>query len=1137
MRNLGILDIPYLLNSRGSSINDATLVGLLVGEVEPPPHFKGIGLRDKNDRYAVVDLVGIKTNTNEYYAKGRFLTVVDKNLLKIAKAKDSGRLAVSLTNGSIRINNRGGVVNFVSMAKWSKGQYNSWQVGKVEATGFRKDDYPEFFDLISKAYKNNWNFEYPVSTPSSYTESCEGFEFTFIDPTHTSSNNNTKVNTQTTSDSDKNQPEKGITVKLPTNQPKETQASPSLFDGAPSVLGTSSGSNMGTLVDNMASTHAEVKNRSKFKIENRDKLAPKTKNIKLLEDTIKASEVKVKEIIETLPKFEEADDAESNAFTDEMAYTAEKLKTAWHHKIGGYTGFMLFKESLERVLPDYANKDANNQSVISTTLTAMGERAVDEWINPSEEFRDNKLLLAVSENKQKVYISIIETLVGTWGKLISSAESASYEGVDFLAILKENPYNLCFINPRMDIEELDRLAMAYGTDLNDPAVKVSRNVAYMHNYMLDSTNNIIGDNTVVTYSELMRNVTSGYILSKRNHNVLLVEGAVMKRDKIESFKYFINPETLEDNFKLPLTGWRPKGAKFYLQNGQDAHTMVADFLNSGLGVLVEIDGINYVSDYVFAAKEIYVYNRLRELSESGQETDITDESIEKCIKDFEKLKAKEFGLKEGEFKLEHRQAQAVSLLKNPVMCLTGPAGSGKTTTAEALVYGAETLLNVNPDEILFCAPTGKAANRLKEVVKRKTRTINSLFGIGGEGLTVRDPKNVRKKEGISVLIVDETSMPNINLMYEMMMRIEDDTRIYFLGDIEQLPPIGFGKPYANMLMFLPTIVLNVTKRASDSSYITKNAKKIIYESDGVIADLENGADFRIIQEKNPEVLVNNVINVCRYHLGKGDALGYTPLEVFDKPLNPDDIQVISPINKNNWGTLALNNILQDIFNPKRPNETYVSYARSPQEKMEFRKGDRVIHTKSNQPERTRLIQVDGPQFRNESTKGINNGDVGKIVGFYKATALDFSGVLDKALEEELKLEFKGTDNVVFMAVQYKDVDEDTGESITFVILYRMDIINKSGYHLDVISHDLKNLDLAYALTVHKLQGSEAKLVIVLMLSVGRDGFISRNMVYTAITRGKKGCYMIGDILGKGSCVNKARKVEQTAKRLTNIDNM
>ena len=262
------------------------------------------------------------------------------------------------------------------------------------------------------------------------------------------------------------------------------------------------------------------------------------------------------------------------------------------------------------------------------------------------------------------------------------------------------------------------------------------------------------------------------------------------------------------------------------------------------------------------------------------------------------------------------------------------------------MYALIKLLEIDEDGIVFAAPTGKAANRLKEVVKRQTRTIHSLYGLGVEDYSLQE-KSVPAREvrsDIRVLIIDESSMINIDLMYNALLRVDNHTRIFFLGDIEQLPPIGFGKPFANLLRFIPCVVLNVSKRAAENSTIARNNKRII--DTGSIEDLEDGDDFRLIQEENPQNVANLILDVCKYHLGKGTANNFNPIKNL-KVLDVDDIQVATPLNKGPWGIKSLNTQLQDIFNPRKQKETYIVMQVGKDEFQEFRLGDRVIHLCNN----------------------------------------------------------------------------------------------------------------------------------------------------------------------------------------------
>jgi ATP-dependent exoDNAse (exonuclease V) alpha subunit len=1146
MAELSIMDLPLYLSSPNmkGGANGVRMLGVLLGEVIPPEPFATMGLATKTECFAVVDLVGIAAKSGPYYAKGKMLTVIPRSLLETAKSKPSGRIAVELSGTSVKLSNvKDGVQNFITMMKWTKGDFNSWQFRAVDAVAFTKKDYPEFFDVVLNAYNNNWEFTYPCSIPDTYTDSCKDHVFNFLDTAIAKMNASPEANMEGWGNL-------GVAPVIPTINPDlglratitpvtpVTPASSLTGIGAGTSLGGSTKSNISDLVSNRASTNADLTAKRKFKVENRDKLAPRTKNADLMEDAIKGSDEKVAAIVELLKKHE----LSSASYKTDLEYCADALKRFWQNKNGAHTGRALFKEALERVLPDFNTVGITGETVISDNLNILGPSLIDNWLEVSKDQADNKFVSAMYEQRMQIYLQIIELLLGIRDKLVPAYEVTAQEGIDILDLMKTNPYNLCFVEPRITVEDLDKLAMMYGIDLEDAEVKRVRNVAYLHNFMLDGSNRVIGDNTVVKYNDLVRSVKSGYTFTKQAVETLKIEGYILKQEKLVSVKAFINEEVNFTHFSLPTNGWKAAGFKMVLENKDGSVKMVNDFIDSGLGVHMKLNGSDWVSDFVFAKKEMFIYNRLRKLCEYKPRK-IDKAKVAKAIEQFEKMRHDELGLPpEVEYKLEARQAEAVYLIGNRVACLTGPAGSGKTTTAEAMVYGIENVLNVDPEAIMFCAPTGKAANRLKEVVRRNTRTINSLFGIGGDGVSLKDPENIRKKDDIKALIVDETSMPNINLMYELVLRIEDGTYVFFLGDKEQLPPIGFGKPFATMLTFLPTVVLNVTKRASDKSGITRNAKKIIYESDGVIEDLDDYPDFRIINDKDQAKVVDMIHRIVKYHLGQGDGGGFRPVENLGQDLKPDDIQIISPLNKYDWGTVNLNNVLHDTFNPKQAFEQSVFYSRGKDDNIEFRLRDRVMHVKSNQSERTRLVhhgQGSFTQLKNADGKpilGIANGDVGKVIGFFGAKDIDFERT-DK--EEELKAleqEFRGTENVMFLAVEFSDVDMDTLEPMKFMVLYRMDILQKNAKDIVVTSLDLKYLDLAYALTVHKLQGSQAKLCICIFLPVGGD-FISRNMIYTSPTRAQESAYMIGDILGKDSCVNKGRMIEQTERRYCNIDNI
>ena len=1136
---LKVLDLPVYLGSYPRGVHGLELVGVLFGEVDPPEPFRTMGLASKFDAFVGLDLVGVRTKSDDYFVRGKLLSVVPRTILEAAKKKSSGRMALVLSGDAVKLSNvKDGVQNFITMLKWVKGSYNSWQFRAVNARPLYKDEFPDFFEVIVNAYKQGWVFSYPVEFPSGYTDACAGHDFVVLGGS-TSSDQPEVIQP----------PGWGLSNSTPVPPAASVPiVAPETLSGASVNLGGSSKSNVDELLSNRASTHEDIKFAKKNKVENRFNLAPRSEVADMVEDVLRSSEEKVADVIKKLSEYQKAGNVMENA----LKYTAGAVKRAWDRKVGSFTGRALLKRAIESVLPDYDVRSNSGGTIISDNLDILGPSICDEWVQLSSDNAENKFLSDFYTNRFKVYFKIIEILLGIRDKLVDSVDVCSEQAIDMLAVLQDNPYYLCFIDPRVSTEELDKLAMLYGVSLQDPEVRRIRNVAYMHNFMLDTNNIVLSESTVVPYSKLLRSVRSGYIFSKNVVNTLQVEGYLVSYERLESLKYYIRSNMDYNNFVLPRTGWISTKTKEILPiEGSSPSKIIQDYISSGLGLLLRLKGTEYVSDYILAKKEMYIYNRLRELCEYNP-YEVPKDKIAAAVSTFEDKKRKELGI--PDFKLEQQQVNAVYLVGSGhrVACLTGPAGSGKTTAAEAMEFGLEYFLGVPVESIYFCAPTGKAANRLKEVVKRRTRTINSLFMIGGEGVSIKNEEDIKKRDEIKALIVDESSMPNIHLLYELLLRVQDGTYIFFLGDKEQLSPIGFGKPFATMLTYLPTVVLNVSKRASDSSGITKNAKKIIYESDGVITDLDDYPDFRIIDEKDENKVVNLVCAIVDYHLGKRPAQGFRPVEprdsqgnlLFTNNLSPDDIQIITPINGQAWGTISLNRMTHDSFNPRLPHEPAIAWLRGKDDVVEFRLRDRVIHISANQSKRTRLIQCGPTSFvwqrdaNGEKVTGIFNGEVGKIIGFFNATELDFDHAESSSEKEDLKSEFKGTENTLFVAVEYTDVDLDNSEPVKFVILYRTEILNRNPNGvIDVVSSDLRYLDLANALTVHRLQGSQAKLCICVFLPVGGpySKFISRNMIYTSPTRAQQAVYMVGDILGPESCVNRGRRIQESDERESIID--
>ncbi|MGV3076438.1 ATP-dependent DNA helicase [Clostridium baratii] len=534
-----------------------------------------------------------------------------------------------------------------------------------------------------------------------------------------------------------------------------------------------------------------------------------------------------------------------------------------------------------------------------------------------------------------------------------------------------------------------------------------------------------------------------------------------------------------------------------------------------LGIIEEVnDGVILSSDLY---KEYIIYSTLIEKGEDP--TGVTDEDIEETIGLFEKSRG---------FKLEKLQKDGINLTKYRAGVLSGCAGSGKTTTSDCMVDVIKTFLPGY--ELKFGAPTGKAARRLAEVVGGNVKTIHSMFGLGlgSDPYIVGRSRNHKKNtEGCNyAYILDEMAMSNSNLMYDIVKNLGKEDLVYFLGDIKQLSPIGKGSPFRSLMHFLPCVELGVSKRAAENGKINYNCGLINFVSDDYIVELQEGEDFIIKPCADADVQVETV-NMFKDMLNRFDE---------------DDIQVVTgyQTDKYPWSTVQLNPLLQNLL--RKPTDLLYVY-----NDQKFMRNDRVIHVKRNAYDMPRFrMSGSGSVFEEVPTFGIVNGELGKIVGYVKSTECtifkwgdveyseeewnkldpDLKALIEKRKNTSVEIRDESNykdENMYFVIVQIYDVDlkEDV------VVLYHANF--KEGLSVDFYSKtfvggDLKYLDLAYALTTHKMQGSQSKAVIIPLGSSCSSNFMNRNMLNTMITRASDQVALIGSVRGNNSALTNGRRV-------------
>lgn len=416
---------------------------------------------------------------------------------------------------------------------------------------------------------------------------------------------------------------------------------------------------------------------------------------------------------------------------------------------------------------------------------------------------------------------------------------------------------------------------------------------------------------------------------------------------------------------------------------------------------------------------------------------------------------------ESEICLDKQQKEAVEkALTEGVLIVTGGPGTGKTTTINLMIrcFEAEDM------EIVLAAPTGRAAKRMTEATGYEAKTIHRLLELNGgieEGDSYRFEKNESNPIEADVIILDEMSMVDINLMYSFLKAVLPGTRIILVGDSNQLPSVGPGNVLKDMIEsgVFPVVRLTRIYRQEVTSQIVINAHRI-NEGEQITLDNRN-RDFFFFEKPEIRSVTAGVIYLVRDRLP--DYVGVDPFE----------IQVLTPMRKGELGVEHLNQVLQYYLNPSSPDK----------EEKEvhagiFREGDKVMQIKNNYKTEWKITNEKG--FTVEEGLGVFNGDMGvirKINTFTERVTVVF--------DENRQVEYP-----------FSNLDE---------------------------------LELAYAITIHKSQGSEYPAVVLPLLS-GPSILCNRNLLYTAVTRAQH-CVAI---VGRRAMVEQMIRNESEQKRYTGL---
>ena len=367
--------------------------------------------------------------------------------------------------------------------------------------------------------------------------------------------------------------------------------------------------------------------------------------------------------------------------------------------------------------------------------------------------------------------------------------------------------------------------------------------------------------------------------------------------------------------------------------------------------------------------------------------------------------------------------------------VTGGPGTGKTATIRLICAAA----SEQKASVLLVAPTGRAARRMTESSGLDASTVHSALGwIPGQGPTVEELDT-------DLLIVDETSMANLELLVTLLRAVGPGTHVVLVGDADQLAPVGAGKPFAELVEARPVPIAELTHifRQAAGSMIVRGAHAVRTGSPPSFTPSDDMTrDLFMIERTDPRAALDEVVTLVTERLPKHFGVD-----------SITDIQVFAPVYRGALGIDALNTRLREALNPTgRP----VLGGR-------LRIGDKLM------------------------LSGRNLHDLGLM-----------NGTILRLLEH----------------------NEDA-EAL---------VVEADGAIFHLPEEEAPKLQLAYACSIHKGQGIELPVAIVIAHAAAGAYFLRREMLYTAMTRARKATL----IVGQAGVVARAAATPDTSRRFSRL---
>ncbi|MFI9032129.1 ATP-dependent RecD-like DNA helicase [Staphylococcus pasteuri] len=571
-------------------------------------------------------------------------------------------------------------------------------------------------------------------------------------------------------------------------------------------------------------------------------------------------------------------------------------------------GKQLKAETFEKELPQtkdaiisYLSSDlfkGIGKKTAQNIVNTLGENAINDILNdasvlekvPSLPKKKQKQIaeqIASNQESEKVMIRLHD--LGFGPKLASSIYQ--YYGAETLSVLDKNPYQLVYDIKGIGFSKADQLAQKIGIKFDDPERLKAGLLFTLEEECIKQGHTYIPNDQIIA--------ATFNVLTQNNNN--------------------------DDN-------------QF---NHEHLQTMLLQ-LNEEKRLIVDKEKISIPSLYYSELKSVQNLYRIKTHTTKLKEIEQSD--LQLHIGDIET---------NNEVSYAASQKDALqTAINSKIMLLTGGPGTGKTTVIKGIVelYAEVHGISLDYDDyqeddypVVLAAPTGRASKRLQESTGLEAMTIHRLIGWNQD----TQPEDILDNEiNARLIIIDEMSMVDTWLFHQFLSAVPLDAQIILVGDEDQLPSVGPGQVFKDLIdsNTIPRVNLTEVYRQQDGSSIIELAHRMKL---GQPIDITQRFHDRSFINCGTEQIPNVVEKVVNSAVNKGYDMS--------------DIQVLAPMYKGNAGIKRLNQILQSILNPKEKDTREIEFG-----DVVFRKGDKVL------------------QLVNRPNDNIFNGDIGVIVGIFWA---------------------------------------------------------------------------------------------------------------------------------------------------------